>query len=71
MLGAGAIGGCCGGRSAQSSADVTFLIRGPHRELLHESGLRIESLFGDAVLHVVTATSDDVKPGGKEDAADL
>ena len=52
MLGAGGIGGYFGGRSIESGADVTFLVREGRRKILSEQVLHVESPFGDAQLAV-------------------
>jgi 2-dehydropantoate 2-reductase len=57
-LGAGAVGGYFGGRLAEAGIDVTFLVR-PARAAKMKGRLRIESCYGDADLHVQTATRDD------------
>lgn len=56
VLGAGALGGYFGGRLAEAGGDVSFLVRPARAARLAESGLRIESPFGDARLPVRTLT---------------
>lgn len=55
-LGAGAIGGYFGGRMAEASADVTFIVRGSRLEQLASNGIRIESTYGDAHVPVKAIT---------------
>jgi 2-dehydropantoate 2-reductase len=62
VLGAGGVGGYFGGRLAESGADVTFLVREARRKVLQETGLRIESPFGDASLPVKSITRAELKP---------
>lgn len=50
VVGAGAIGGYFGGRLLQAGRDVTFLVRARRAAQLAESGLKIASPSGDAVL---------------------
>jgi 2-dehydropantoate 2-reductase len=54
VLGAGALGGYFGGRLAEAGGDVAFLVRPARAARLAESGLLIESPFGDARLDVRT-----------------
>jgi 2-dehydropantoate 2-reductase len=63
VLGAGAVGGYFGGRLAEASADVTFLVRPKRAEMLAESGLRIASkAAGDLNLKPKCVTAEQVKP---------
>lgn len=62
VLGAGGVGGYFGGRLAQNSADVTFLVRERRRDQLVKDGLRIESPMGDATIPVKTVLAADLKP---------
>jgi 2-dehydropantoate 2-reductase len=50
VVGAGAIGGYFGGRLLEAGRDVTFLVRPERAARLAETGLVIESRFGDATL---------------------
>jgi 2-dehydropantoate 2-reductase len=61
VLGAGAIGGYCGGRLAQAGADITFLVRLQRRAQLERDGLRIVSPTGDATLSVNTVDASEVR----------
>ena len=54
VLGAGALGGYFGGRLAEAGGDVSFLVRPARAARLADSGLRIESPFGDARLEART-----------------
>lgn len=63
VLGAGALGGYFGGRLAEAGGDVTFLVRPRRAAQLAESGLRIESPFGEARLQVKTVTAEALGPG--------
>ena len=60
VLGAGAVGGCFGGRFAESGADVTFLVRPRRRAQLDEKGLVVRSGFGDIAVPVKTIASDEI-----------
>jgi 2-dehydropantoate 2-reductase len=50
VVGAGAIGGYFGGRLLQAGRDVTFLVRPARAGQLAETGLSIESRYGNAAL---------------------
>ncbi len=50
VVGAGAIGGYFGGRLLEKGRDVTFLVRPGRAARLAESGLVLQSDFGDATL---------------------
>jgi 2-dehydropantoate 2-reductase len=50
VVGAGAIGGYFGGRLLEAGGDVTFLVRPERAARLAETGLVIQSGFGDATL---------------------
>ena len=50
VVGAGAIGGYFGGRLLEAGRDVTFLVRPERAARLAETGLVIESPFGNATL---------------------
>ncbi|UOF89460.1 ketopantoate reductase family protein [Fodinisporobacter ferrooxydans] len=56
VVGAGAVGGYFGGRLAEAGANVTFLVREKRALQLEQTGLQIESPFGNVVLHPVIAT---------------
>ena len=58
IMGTGGLGGYIGGRLAYSGQDVTFISRGKQLEALRQSGLKVESHFGDFNLPTVQATDD-------------
>jgi len=58
IVGAGAVGGVYGGRLQQAGHDVSFVARGATLDVLRERGLRVDSVDGDFVLPLVTATDD-------------
>jgi 2-dehydropantoate 2-reductase len=58
IFGSGGVGGYFGGRLSQAGHDVTFIARGRHLVAMRESGLRVESILGDFVVHPVKATDD-------------
>jgi 2-dehydropantoate 2-reductase len=60
VLGAGAVGGCFGGRFAESGLDVTFLVRPGRRAQLDENGLVVRSSFGDIAVPVTTIASGEI-----------
>jgi 2-dehydropantoate 2-reductase len=57
VVGAGGVGGYFGGRLAHAGADVAFVARGAHLEVLRTSGLRVRSVKGDFAVPV-EATDD-------------
>jgi 2-dehydropantoate 2-reductase len=58
VVGAGAVGGYFGGRLAQVSRDVTFLVRPKRREQIQAQGLRILSpTYGDFTARPKTITA--------------
>ena len=56
VFGTGAVGGCFGGRLAQAGEDVTFIARGNHLRAILDSGLRVDSISGDFLIHPAHAT---------------
>jgi len=56
VFGTGGVGGYFGGKLAQAGTDVTFIARGKHLDAIQESGLRVDSICGDFVVHPVKAT---------------
>ncbi len=56
IFGSGAVGAYFGGRLAQAGEDVTFLARGAHLKAILESGLKVDSIFGDFFLRPAQAT---------------
>ena len=66
VLGVGGVGGYFGGRLAQNQeADVVFLARGPHLDVLRSRGLQVKSLLGD--FHVDVDATDDTALVGPVD----
>src|SRR5690625_5763048 len=47
---AGAIGGYFGGRLLEKSENDTIIVREKRKEILHKTGLKIESIHGNAEL---------------------
>jgi 2-dehydropantoate 2-reductase len=56
IFGTGGVGGYFGGRLAQAGQDVTFIARGGHLASITESGLRVDSIGGDFIVHPAKAT---------------
>lgn len=63
VYGAGGVGGYFGGRLAQAGENVVFIARGKHLEALRTTGLRVDSIKGDFVVHPVQATDDPAQAG--------
>jgi 2-dehydropantoate 2-reductase len=57
-LGAGAVGGYFGGRLAEASGDVTFLVRLPRAAALAERGLTVSSPLSDFHVSVKVTTAN-------------
>ena len=51
IMGAGAVGAYYGGALARNGADVVLVARGDHASAMRLEGLRIESHWGDYVIH--------------------
>jgi 2-dehydropantoate 2-reductase len=56
IFGTGGVGGYFGGRLAQAGLDVTFIARGAHLAAITGSGLRVDSIGGDFLVHPAQAT---------------
>jgi len=63
IFGAGGAGGYFGARLAKAGEDVTFIARGEHLNAIRNSGLRIDSIGGDFVVHPANATDNPEKVG--------
>ena len=63
IFGAGGVGGYFGGKLAQAGEEVTFIARGDHLKAIRESGLRVDSVLGDFIIHHATATEDPAEAG--------
>ena len=51
IMGAGAVGAYYGGALARHGAKVVLIARGKHAEAMGATGLRVESNWGDYVVH--------------------
>ncbi|MBI3168858.1 MAG: 2-dehydropantoate 2-reductase [Chloroflexi bacterium] len=67
VFGTGGVGGYFGGRLAQNGGNVTFIARGAHLAAIRESGLHVESIDGNFLVHPAKATDSPQSIG----AADL
>lgn len=56
IFGTGGVGGYFGGRLAQAGEDVTFIARGKHLDAIRETGLRVDSIHGNFVIHPAQVT---------------
>jgi len=56
IFGTGGVGGYFGGRLAQAGEDVTFIARENHLKAILDSGLRVDSINGDFLIHPARAT---------------
>ena len=58
VFGAGGVGGYFGGRLAVAGNDVTFIARGQHLQTIKATGLKVDSIDGDFVVHPAKATDN-------------
>jgi 2-dehydropantoate 2-reductase len=65
IFGAGAIGGCMGGRMAAAGLDVSLVARGPHLVSMKKDGLRLEGCSGSQTVQV-TATDNPADLGPQD-----
>ena len=56
ILATGGVGGYFGGKLAQAGEDVTFIARGKHLAAILDSGLRVDSINGNFLVHPARAT---------------
>ena len=63
IVGTGGVGGYFGSRLAQAGCDVHFIARGAHLQAMKESGLKVESSLGDALIKPVNVSSDPASIG--------
>lgn len=66
IFGTGGVGGLFGARLAAVGVDVVFIARGEHLEAIRTSGLRLESVMGDVLIHPAQA-SDSPSAVGRVD----
>ena len=59
VMGAGAVGAYYGGALARQGAEVVLIARGEHAEAMRVGGLRVESFWGDYVVHPAVALTPD------------
>ncbi|MDQ0429757.1 2-dehydropantoate 2-reductase [Planomicrobium stackebrandtii] len=62
IVGAGAIGGYFGGRLLEKGEDVTFLVREGRKKKLQQTGLKIQSKYGDLQLQPKLITKKEQSP---------
>jgi len=63
VFGTGGVGGYFGARLAASGVDVFFIARGEHLKAMRSSGLRLESVLGDVLIHPVQASDSPTDVG--------
>ncbi len=63
IFGTGGVGGYFGGRLAQAGEDVTFIARGHHLSAIQQTGLSVDSIRGDFVVHPAKATDSTLSVG--------
>jgi len=66
VFGSGGVGGYFGGRLALAGDDVTFIARGEHLRALSMTGLKVDSIGGDFLIHPAKATSEPADVGPVE-----
>jgi len=63
VFGSGGVGGYFGGRLAQAGEDIVFIARGEHLKAIRQSGLRVDSIAGDFMIHPAQATDTPAEVG--------
>ncbi|HLE62047.1 MAG TPA: 2-dehydropantoate 2-reductase [Pyrinomonadaceae bacterium] len=58
VLGSGGVGGYFGGRLALAGEHVTFIARGEHLKVLRTTGLKVDSIDGNFLIHPAKATAE-------------
>ncbi|MGB8436096.1 MAG: 2-dehydropantoate 2-reductase [Burkholderiales bacterium] len=58
IMGAGGVGGYCGGRLAQAGHEVVFISRGAHLRAIQAGGLKLVGAAGEAVIADAQATDN-------------
>ena len=56
IFGTGGVGGLFGARLASAGVEVVFIAHGAHLEAIRTSGLRLESVMGDVLIHPAQAS---------------
>lgn len=63
VFGTGGVGGYFGARLAAIGVDVVFIARGEHLNAIRTSGLRLESVMGDVLVHPAQASDSPTAVG--------
>jgi 2-dehydropantoate 2-reductase len=63
VFGTGGVGGYFGARLAAIGVDVVFIARGEHLKAMRTSGLRLESVMGDVLVHPAQASDSPTAVG--------
>lgn len=63
IFGTGGVGGLFGARLAAVGVDVVFIAHGEHLEAIRTSGLRLESVMGDVLIHPAQASDSPAAVG--------
>ncbi len=58
VFGSGGVGGYFGGRLALAERDVTFIARGEHLQVMRTTGLKVDSIDGNFLIHPAKATAE-------------
>ena len=58
VFGSGGVGGYFGGRLALAGRDVTFIARGEHLRAIRTTGLKVDSIDGNFLIHPAKATAE-------------
>src|SRR6266567_3274203 len=66
VFGSGGVGGYFTGRLALAGEDVTFLARGEHLQALRNTGLNVDSMDGNFLIHPAKATAEPREVGPVE-----
>jgi 2-dehydropantoate 2-reductase len=63
VFGTGGVGGYLGGRLAETGEEVVFIARSEHLQAIQTTGLRIDSVLGDFVIHPAQASDNPAEVG--------
>lgn len=63
IFGTGGVGGYLGGRLAEVGEEVIFIARGEHLRVIQTTGLRVDSILGDFVIHPAQASDNPAEVG--------
>lgn len=63
VFGTGGVGGYLGGRLAETGEEVIFIARSEHLQAIQTTGLRVDSVLGDFVIHPAQTSDNPAEVG--------